>query len=177
MCSIYSCRLEPLTSIRECKLTDFVFACFLTSRRSCVWIDILVCPNRLTRPWALTGEQQNIFFARFTLGTVANCQKLSYAHFDVCVALVQYLAAVICWFSMFWLERLLKCVFTYLKYRSDNLPYGWGEGLNTFCKCNTFTLPSVVFKSLHKSTTNTPATTRAHQKSSMHKMITRPKTA
>ena len=35
-------------------------------------------------------EQSNIFAARITLGTAATCQKPSYAHFDVNVALIQY---------------------------------------------------------------------------------------
>ena len=33
-----------------------------------------------------------------------------------------YLADVICWFLMFWLERLPNSVFTYSKYSNDNLP-------------------------------------------------------
>ena len=35
-------------------------------------------------------EQPNIFAARLILGTAATCQKPSYAHFDVNVALVKY---------------------------------------------------------------------------------------
>ena len=37
-------------------------------------------------------EQPNIFAARITFGTAATCQKISYAHFDVNIALVQYIS-------------------------------------------------------------------------------------
>ena len=64
VCSIYSCRLEPLTSMRECKLTALFWRCFLTSRRPCASLNIHVCSKRLTRLWAITREQPNIFVAR-----------------------------------------------------------------------------------------------------------------
>ena len=46
--------------------------------------------NRLTRLCAITREQPNSFAVRFIHGTVVTCQKHSYAHFDVHVALVMY---------------------------------------------------------------------------------------
>ena len=92
VCSIYSCWLEPLTSMRECKWTVLSWRCFLTLHRSCPSVDIPACWNSLTWRWAITLEQSNIFAAHITLGTAATCQKLSYPHFDVHVALIQYLA-------------------------------------------------------------------------------------
>ena len=49
VCSIYSCCLESLTSMCECKLTVVSWRCFLTSRRFYASIDIPLCPNRLMR--------------------------------------------------------------------------------------------------------------------------------
>ena len=60
--------------------------------------------------------------ARINLDTAATCQKPSNAYFDVHVALVHlYFEDVIFLFSMLWLERLPKRVFTNSKYRNDTL--------------------------------------------------------
>ena len=40
-------------------------------------------------------EQPNIFAAHITLGTAATCQKPSYTHFEVHVALVQYMSRML----------------------------------------------------------------------------------
>ena len=74
----------------ECKLTVLSWHCFLTWHRFCISIDIPVCSNHLTRLWAITREQPNILAACIALRTAATCQKPSYAHFDIHIALVQY---------------------------------------------------------------------------------------
>ena len=104
------CWLESLTSMHECSLTVLSWHCFLTSRWSCVSIDIPVCPSHLKRLWGKTREQPNIFAAAY---------YSSYAHLDLDIV---YFADVICWILMFWLERLPNSVFTYSKYRNANLP-------------------------------------------------------
>ena len=93
--------------MRECKLTVLSWRWFLTLHQSCVLIDIPVCSNRLTRLWAITREQPNIFATHITLGMAATCQMPSFAHFVVHIALVLYtLGMLFVDFSMFWLERL-----------------------------------------------------------------------
>ena len=111
MCSICSCRIEPLTSMRECKINCLSWHCLLTSRRFCASIHIFICSNRLTWLWAIMREQPNIFAATF-LGSFWRTSSISTVDFS----------DVICWFLMFWLKSLPNSTFTYSKYRHDNLP-------------------------------------------------------
>ena len=52
-------------------------------------IDRYSCLLNLTRLWAITKKQPNIFAVRVTLGTATACQMLSDANFDIHVRLVQ----------------------------------------------------------------------------------------
>ena len=104
VCSIYNCSLEPLTSMRECKLTVDRYPCLLKPSNEAMSNNARTAKN-LCRVYYMyscyDGDLPKAILRQFwrtrSISTV-------------------YFADVICWFSMFWK------VFTYSKFRNDNLP-------------------------------------------------------
>ena len=90
VCCIYSCWLKPLTSMHECKFYSIALALF-SYVASILRIDRYSClPKPSNEAMSNKVRATEHLCVRVILGTAATYQTLSYAQFDVHVALVQY---------------------------------------------------------------------------------------
>ena len=85
---MFSCQLEQLTSMRECKLTVLSWCYFLTI----LCIDKYSCLLKQScEAMSIKAKQPNIFAACINIGTATPFQKPFNAYFDVHIELVQYI--------------------------------------------------------------------------------------
>ena len=87
MCSIYSCWLERLTPMRECKLTVLSWR---SGAATTLCIDRFSCLLKPFHEAISNNSRATIHLCCAYYSRYGTCQKPLYAHFDLHVALVQY---------------------------------------------------------------------------------------